>query len=141
MEARRWDLDTRGRGIASATAFAPAAERLLAAMRLPDWVAEEPEHHLLPHVRRLCDERGWALRRAEVEQAVLVLEVAVGPASWRELRAAGFQLIGTFAEAHALVAQRDRDDGGIELDVTTGMLEGDGDFAPHGHTVRLRVAR
>ena len=29
----------------------------------------------------------------------------------------------------------------VELFVTTGMLEGDGHFAPHGHTVRFRVSR
>ena len=62
----RWDTDERGRGIASADAFAPALERLLEAARRPDWVAEEPEHHLLPHVRRLCDERGWTVS-AEIE--------------------------------------------------------------------------
>ena len=29
----------------------------------------------------------------------------------------------------------------FDLFVTTGMLEGDGSFAPHGHTVRFRVRR
>ena len=141
MERRRWDVDTRGRGVASAAAFAPAGERLLAAMRLADWVAEDPDLHLLPHVRRLCDERGWDLRRAEVVDAVLELEVVVGDASWGELRAAALTLVGSFAESHTLVVQRQRDDGGMDFEVTTGMLEGDGPFAPHGHTVRLRVAR
>ena len=64
---QRWDTDERGRGVASAADFAPALERLLEASRKPDWVAEEPEHHLLPHVSRLCDERGWTVS-AEIEE-------------------------------------------------------------------------
>ena len=87
---QRWDTDERGRGIASAAAFAPALERLLDAARRPDWVAEEPEHHLLPHVHRLCEERGWRVS-AEIEDAVLVLGVVLPPGTdRRELRAAGY---------------------------------------------------
>ena len=48
----RWDGDERGRGVADGGAFAAGAEELLEAMGTPDWVAEEPEAHLLPHLRR-----------------------------------------------------------------------------------------
>jgi hypothetical protein len=47
----RWDGDTRGRGVADATAFVDGAAELVASMRTPEWVAEEPESHLLPHLR------------------------------------------------------------------------------------------
>ena len=47
-----------------------------------------------------------------------------------------YALIGTFAEPATLVRQlrQDRD-----YVVVTGVLEGDSVFAPHGHTVLLRV--
>src|SRR5215475_7913809 len=51
----RWDGDTRSRGVADAAAFAEGAAELVESMRLPDWVAEEPEAHLLPHLRAACD--------------------------------------------------------------------------------------
>jgi hypothetical protein len=135
----RWDTDERGRGIASAAAFAPALERLLEAAREPDWVAEEPEHHLLPHVRRLCDERGWTVS-AETDEAVLVLDVGLPAGTGRrDLRAAGYALVSTFLEESTHIEQRQLD-GVVELDVVTGMPDGSEQFGPHGHTVRLRIA-
>ena len=136
---QRWDTDERGRGIASAAAFAPALERLLEAARQPDWVAEEPDHHLLPHVRRLCDEQGWTVS-AELDGAVLVLGVVLPAGSdRRELRAAGHALVGTFSEECTHIEQR-QSNGAVELDVVTGMPDGSEQFAPHGHTVRLRLS-
>ena len=136
---QRWDTDERGRGIASAAAFAPALERLLEAVRQPDWVAEEPDHHLLPHVRRLCDEQGWTVS-AELDGAVLVLGVVLPAGSdRRELRAAGHALVGTFSEECTHIEQR-QSNGAVELDVVTGMPDGSEQFAPHGHTVRLRLS-
>jgi hypothetical protein len=136
---QRWDTDERGHGVASADAFAPALERLLEAARQPDWVAEEPEHHLLPHVRRLCEEQGWTVA-AEIDDAVLVLGVVLpAGADRRELRAAGHALVGTFSEECTHIEQR-QSDGAVELDVVTGMPDGSEQFAPHGHTVRLRLS-
>jgi hypothetical protein len=91
---QRWDNDERGRGIASANVFAPALERLLEAARQPHWVAEEPDRHLLPHVRRLCEEQGWTVS-AEIQEAVLLLGVVL-PAGTdpQELRAAGHAVVG-----------------------------------------------
>ena len=135
----RWDTDERGRGIASAASFAPALERLLEAAREPDWVTEEPEHHLLPHVRRLCDERGWTVS-AETDEAVLVLDVGLPAGTDRgELLAAGHALVGTFLEESTHIEQR-QSGGMVELDVVTGMPDGSEQFGPHGHTVRLRIA-
>lgn len=137
---RRWDIDERGRGVASASAAVPDLDRLRAAMLEPDWVTEEPEAHLLPHVRRLCSERGWELARSDVVDAVLEVDVLAPAGTVQSPREAAFALLGTFAEASTHVVERSPDVGkDVELLVTTGMLEGDGAFAPHGHTVRISV--
>jgi hypothetical protein len=135
----RWDTDTRGRGVASAAAGVPDLDRLREAMSAPDWVTEEPELHLLPHVRRLCEERGWTVARAEVLEAVLEVDVVIAGASRHEVQVTGFALVGTFAESstHVVVGRRGE---GVELVVTTGVLDGEAQFAAHGHVVRLRVA-
>jgi hypothetical protein len=133
---RRWDTDRRGAGVVSAVESVGAFDRLREAMLEADWVAEDPELHLQPQIRRLCEERGWHLQRAEVVDHALELEVAVQSARPRDLREAGFALVGSIAEANTHVAEKRRDDG-LELVVTTGMLTGDSDFAPHGHVVRL----
>jgi hypothetical protein len=131
--------------VASAADAVPDLDRLRAAMLEPDWVAEDPDAHLLPHVRRLCAERGWDLARADVSDGVLELDVSVPAASVASPREAAFALLGTFAEASTHVVERVGDVGKeVEVFVTTGMVEGDqglGSLAPHGHTVRIRVTR
>ena len=137
----RWDTDERGCGVASAAEAVPDVDRLREAMLVPDWVTEEPDLHLLPHVRCVCEERGWGLERAAVVDAVLEVDVLV-PAESAPPREAAFALLGSFAEASTHVVERAPDVSlDVELYVTTGMLEGDGSFAPHGHTVRIRVRR
>jgi hypothetical protein len=75
-----------------------------------------------------------------VKDAILDVEVVADGGSWRELREAAFGLVGTFAESSTHVVERSGDDrGSVELLVTTGMLEADGAFAPHGHVVRIAV--
>jgi hypothetical protein len=49
---RRWDTDDRFTGVADASAFAAAVDELAGLARRPGWVAEEPEVHLVPHLRR-----------------------------------------------------------------------------------------
>jgi hypothetical protein len=51
----RWRDDTTGRGVGDATAFVDGAVELVDSMRTPDWVAEEPEAHLLPHLREAAE--------------------------------------------------------------------------------------
>ena len=105
-----------------------------------EWVAEEPELHLLPHIRRACAERGWTVRRAEVVDAVLEVDIAMLGGGARTPTEAAYQLIGTFAEPSTHIVETKRDVGrDVEVVVTTGVLEGDSDFAPHGHVVRLSV--
>ena len=103
------------------------------------WVAEEPERHLLPHARRLCEERGWRLAAADVQDAVLRLDVVVAGADRRGRLIAAYAVLGAFAERATFVHQTE-DGGSFELTLATGMLAGDSEFAPHGHTVRIRVS-
>jgi hypothetical protein len=137
---RRWDTDERGHGVASGAFAVPDLDRLRAAMLEPDWVAEEPDAHLLPHIERLCAERGWAVDRAEVVDAALEVDVTARGAGTRSPYDVGFAIVGSFAEASTHVVEAGRTDSRqVALLVTTGMLDGDGSFAPHGHTVLLRV--
>jgi hypothetical protein len=135
----RWDGDERGRGAATADGEVDELDRLRSAMVLPDWVAEAPDVHLLPHVERMCEVNGWRIVRADVADGVLEVDVTTGARSHGELRAAAFVLIGSFAEASTHAVATSPDDSSVEVTVTTGMLEGDGAFAPHGHVVRLSL--
>jgi hypothetical protein len=123
----------------------PDLDRLRAAMLEPDWVAEDPDRHLLPHARRLCAERGWELTRAEVRNAVLEIDVSAPALTVPSPREAAFALLGTFAEASTHVVERVADVGEeVVICATTGMLQDDpgtGSFVPHGHAVRIRVVR
>ena len=132
----RWEPDARGRGIADAGALAPGVHELAAATALENWVAEEPETHLLPHIRRACEDLGLELLSAESEDAVFVVRVA-----WPDRHPAGaredaFRIVGSFAELATSVRVRD---GGRSFEVVTGMLDGDSQFEPHGHMMRLEL--
>lgn len=132
----RWDIDERGRGVASAEAYLDHSDALRAAMTEPDWVAEDPDHHLLPHVRRFCEASDvLTLDAWSIWDGVLVLDLS-SDRSGGERHAAVYALIGTFAEPATLVRQLRQD---REYVVVTGVLEGDSVFAPHGHTVMVRV--
>ena len=77
----------------------------------PDWVAEEPEAHLLPHIERLCAERGWKVSRSDVVDAVLEVDVEHRPSTVATPREAAFAILGTFAEASTHVVERSPDVG------------------------------
>jgi hypothetical protein len=137
---RRWDEDERGRGIADARWLAPGARELSDAMEQPDWVAEQPEAHLLPHVARYCADPGspFAVEAATVADGVLEVTLRWRGGTQRELTEAVWALLGTFAETASYV--RGPADGAEPVwELATGMLAPDTTFAPHGHTVRLRV--
>ena len=52
--SRRWDSDQRGYGVGDAAQLVPGARELVAAFGQSDWVAEQPEIHLRPHVEVWC---------------------------------------------------------------------------------------
>jgi hypothetical protein len=137
----RWRDDTTGRGVGDATAFVDGAVELVDSMRTPDWVAEEPEAHLLPHLREAAEGLPVALDATrtlddgtfEIELTWTGEEAGVG-----EIRRAVYALVGSVAETATYVRQR-RDDGSATFELVTGIIGEDAHFEPHGHAVRFRV--
>ena len=145
---RRWDDDERGHGIGDAAQLLPGASELVAAFSQSDWVAEQPEIHLRPHVEAWCqrDER-LALIEDDTDDTgayILGLEWRGANRSVGEARAAVFSLIGSFAESATYVRQLgvngDRSTIKLRFEVGTGELAPDARFAPHGHVVVIDVA-
>jgi hypothetical protein len=133
VKDRRWDIDKRGHGVADASALASGVRELADMLAVADWVAEQPEAHLLPHIERACEATGLELVGHEIVDAILTIRIAL-PAELGqgEARAAAYRVIGSFAEAATSIRQR-----GMAFEVVTGMLDPDTLFAPHGHMVRL----
>lgn len=136
---KRWDTDDRFSGVADASAFAPAVEELAALARRPGWVAEDPEIHLAPHLRGASVD---GLRIVEIrtgEDGVLAVTVECGPGTGRgERRRLAWVLLGTVAEPAASVRERREGDAAV-FDMVTGIPDGAGPFASHGHTLRLTL--
>ena len=142
IRERRWDIDERGHGVGDARTFVPGISELVEAMETSDWVAEDADAHLLPHLRRACESLPLELVDAvTTDDAVFEIHVAwTGPKNRAvEVRQAIYALIGSIAESATYIRQRDRDAGKLEFDVVTGMLASDTDFASHGHTLRIHV--
>jgi hypothetical protein len=146
MSGRRWDNDERGDGIADARAFAPGIEALLEGARRPNWVAEEPELHLLPHLRLACESLPLELvgiHTADDGSFDVELRWEDDGPSIGAVRAAVFSLVGSFAEPSTFVRQRaaasQAEGDSLDFEIVTGFLEGQSRFTPHGHTVRVRV--
>ena len=145
MSRQRWDPDLRGVGVADASAWLPVLHDLEERAGTPNWIAEEPEAHLLPHIQAAIDAdgSGWSLEGWRIDgDGILVVDLArVGETeSQRDLRVAAFALVGTVAESATAIYERQTPDG-VELDVLTGMPPAETLFATHGHTLRLRIAR
>lgn len=136
----RWDTDTRGRGVASARELAPDALRLAEALGGPDWIAEDPEVHLLPHIERACSVAGSPVRlegwSVDEEGTLLVrLAATTGSLDRPSRRLAVYGVVASVAESRTTIHVRA--DGAF--DVATGVLDGDTEFAPHGHRMRIVV--
>ncbi len=139
---RRWDTDERGRGVATGAAYTSQVGDLLTALQEPEWIAEDPDHHLLPHLQRACATPGgpWRLTATAMgDDGVYTVNLDwQGAGGSRELRADVFALIGQVAEATTHVRQAVAG-GRIEFRAATGMLAGDSPFAGHGHLIALRI--
>jgi hypothetical protein len=137
---RRWDTDVRLTGMGDGAEMAPGIAALLEAATRPEWVAEDPEVHLLPHLRRVAGAPGsaWQLGAARLRDATYVVDLVwTGPKP--ALRAAVYALVGAVAEASTSIVESRGADGLATFDVVTGSVTA-GEFAPHGHLLRLRVA-
>jgi hypothetical protein len=134
VKDRRWDIDERRHGVADASALASGVHELVEALSLEDWITEEPEAHLLPHIRRACERSRLTLLGHRLDGPILhVLLAAADPRSG-EAHAAVFCILGSFAETATSVRQR-----GLVYEVVTGVLDPDTPFKTHGHLVRLEL--
>ncbi|WP_113702954.1 hypothetical protein [Nonomuraea lactucae] len=135
MERRRWDEDERFGGVADGTAMLPVVRRLAEAMREGGWVTEDPDAHLLPHLRAVP---GWEVL-AERQLGGGVYEVTarpLEPVEGVEAHRAAIRLLSVIAEPSFLVRQS----APRVFDCVTGVMPGDPPgFASHGHLVRLIV--
>lgn len=136
---RRWDTDERLRGVADASAMLPHVDALRDLVTMPDWIAEDPEAHLLPHVERLiADEPGVTLIATRVVSGALELDLSVGSETSRgNVRALAYRVVAAVAEGLTLVGQVG-DAADPTFEVVTGMPRGT-TFATHGHTLRIRI--
>ncbi len=142
MSTPRWEGDEVGAGVGDAGDFAPSLRRLLAEMTMPDWVTEDPQVHLLPHIERALEAPDAPFRIADdvVLSAVYAITLAWQrkDGTFADLRRDVYALIGAVAGNATHVQQRVRGDR-IEFDVVTGTLEGQSRFRTHGHTLRLKI--
>lgn len=139
---RRWDTDVIGHGVVDGTLFAPGVQQLLGALHIPKWVAEAPDEHLLPHLRRTCEsmDAPWSIGATHVIDGVyeVTLEWTRPEGNLALLRADIFALVGAIAEGTTFVQQRIMPDR-LAFEVITGLLEGETHFRSHGHLVRFHV--
>jgi hypothetical protein len=140
-ETRRWDTDERLRGVADASALAPYVDELRDLVTTADWIAEEPEVHLLPHIERAIGaEPDASISETRVVDGVLHVDIVMpsnpsrGPA-----REVAYRAVASFAEAVTLVRLADGGADEQTFEVVTGMLPGSSEFATHGHRVTIRV--
>jgi hypothetical protein len=143
IRERRWDTDERGRGIGDAQAFVDGAAELMKAMQTSDWVAEDADAHLLPHLERACASLPLELVHAETTpDAAFEISVAWtgSEGAVSAVHESTFALIGSIAESATYIRHRRTDRAELVFDVVTGMLQGDTQFASHGHTLRVRVS-
>ncbi len=139
----RWDPDPRGVGIGDASAMLPVLDALRAQVIQSGWVAEEPEHHLLPHLTAAAEAtaRLRIVKAASDETGRYVVDLAWTDESdpdARQIRPALYALVGAIAETATAIYEAPGARG-RELDVVTGVLPPGTPFASHGHTLRLRV--
>jgi hypothetical protein len=136
---KRWDTDDRFSGVADASTFAPAVEELAALARRPDWVAEDPEIHLVPHLRGASVDGVRITQIRTGQDGVLAVDAEfVAGASRGDLRRRAWVLLGSVAEPAASVRERGEGDAAV-FEVVTGIPDGAGPFASHGHTLRLTL--
>ena len=131
------DTDDRFTGVADASAFAAAVEELAALSRRPGWVTEEPELHLVPHLRSANVEGLRLVECQTTEDGALDITAEYRPDDGRrDIRRRAWALLGAIAEPAASVREY-RDGDAVVFEVVTGIPDGSGPFASHGHSVRF----
>jgi hypothetical protein len=146
-KARRWDVDERGHGVADARRLAPRIGELQRAAEEADWIAEEPEAHLWPHVERAIKADGspWTSGGFAIdEDGTLVVDLVHvpldGDGSHGIVLADMLRLLGRVLEGSTYLEIDQRVAGyAFVIDVLTGMLEDQTLFRGHGHAIRFRA--
>ena len=138
----RWDGDERGHGISDASKAIGQLDELRRLANSPDWVAESPELHLVPHLVEACrrPDAAFTLGSSTVDAdggLLVELNPRNASAGVGEIRAAAVALIGQVAETVTYIRQY-RDP--LRFEVVTGIAPDDGPFATHGHLLTLRIA-
>jgi hypothetical protein len=135
---KRWDTDDRFAGVADAGVFAAAIEELAALARRPGWVAEEPEVHLVPRLRGAGVEEVRLPDCRAGDDGVLDIVAEYSPGdSRRDIRWPGMGAAWGHSRTHGRRARAPRRRHRRVFEVVTGVPEGSGHFASHGHTLRL----
>ena len=142
MSSRRWDGDDRGRGVAHARSAVPALDELSALAKTDGWIAEEPEKHLLPGIQDRVAISGLSLDESIVHDdgSFFVRLSSSVRLSRREIRQSVWSILGGVAELTTHVHES-HEDGVARFDVVTGMPATGGEFATHGHTLRIEVVQ
>jgi prephenate dehydrogenase len=138
LDRRRWDTDETFVGIADGAAIEPAVEALLEHVRRPGWITEDPDVHLLPHLAKACAAADvpWELLAAELgDDGVYTVHLHYTGRGRIDLLRDAVRLLASVGEPAYYVRQVDPS----TVDCVTGVLEGDGPFATHGHLIRLRL--
>jgi hypothetical protein len=102
-------------------------------------VTEDPHAHLLPHPSAAASrpESPWTLLSAEATPDG-VYEIVARHAGTDEIHAVRVAIAWLSAVAESAFFVRRSEP--RTVDCVTGMLNGDHEFASHGHTMRLRIA-
>jgi hypothetical protein len=134
--------------VGDAAKFVDGAAELIAAMRRPNWVAEEPEVHLLPALEQACERLPLQILDARTvddgSYEVQLRWTGDDEPGVGAIRASIFSLLGGIAEPSSYIRQRrtgssEGSGGALAFDVVTGIVD-EVPFRPHGHTLRLSIA-
>ena len=137
-ERPRWDSDRRFIGIADAGAIASHVHRLLEHCHRPGWITEDADTYVGLALRDACEAPGspWVwMDASQQDDGVYVVDLEHTGGTRRDIWEDAVALLSKAAE-HSFHIRRTDD---RTFECVTGMLDGDGDFAPHGHTIRLRI--
>jgi hypothetical protein len=126
--------------VADARGSLDAIRELAALADSDEWVAEDPETHLVPGLREAIERSGLSLESTvvELDGALLVRLTTRTKPSRREIRQAVWSVLGGVVELASLVRETTSGDD-VVFEVVTGIPPG-GRFATHGHTLRIEVA-
>jgi len=135
--SRRWDTDERGHGIGDASAHLDAINELAELASRPDWVAEDPEEHLLPGLRQGAEATGLTITSfAATPDGTFTVHVkGASGMSRRQVRQAAWTALGAVAELASHVREV-HGDAGTVFEVVTGNPDSQR-FATHGHSLKL----